>query len=231
MKKYIVILLCSLPLLCRAQDSIEGAWLSREGTIETVLQVLPAYITVTHFDEENKSFSWTWGGSYVLSKRGKMEVDIHFDSRDSAAVGQLKTCDFALLSGTKMNFIGSGFERIDAAKETPLAGVWRISSRGNGEGEMREMPLRARRTLKVLTGTRFQWIAMNIETGQFFGTGGGTYTLENGQYTEHIRFFSRDGSRVGAELSFDAKVGEEEWLHSGKSSKGSPIKEVWSKID
>jgi hypothetical protein len=61
------------------------------------------------------------------------------------------------------------------------------------------------------------------------GTGGGTYTFANGKYTEHIEFFSRDSSRVGAALTFDGKLENGDWHHSGLSSKGDPIYEVWSR--
>src|SRR5574343_326746 len=82
---------------------------------------------------------------------------------------------------------------------------------------------------KLLTGTRFQWFAINIETGEFSGTGGGTYQFINGKYTENIEFFSRDSSRVGASLQFSAKIEEGKWHHSGLSSKGDPIYEIWTR--
>ena len=50
-----------------------------------------------------------------------------------------------------------------------------------------------------------------------------------GQYTEKIKYFSRDNSRVGARLQFDFELQQGKWHHSGKSSKGKPIYEVWSK--
>lgn len=111
-----------------------------------------------------------------------------------------------------------------------MAGVWRITGRKQGD-EMAQMPLRDRRTLKILSGTRFQWVAINIKTGEFSGTGGGRYTFENGKYTEHIEFFSRDNTRVGASLTFDGKVENGQWHHSGLSSAGSPIYEIWSKLE
>jgi len=43
-----------------------------------------------------------------------------------------------------------------------------------------------------------------------------------------LLFFSGDGSRVGASLSFDYEIIENEWHHSGLSSKGKPIHEIWS---
>jgi hypothetical protein len=87
----------------------------------------------------------------------------------------------------------------------------------------------ARRTMKILSGTRFQWIAYNVETKQFFGTGGGTYSTVDGKYTENIDFFSRDQSRVGMSLEFTFAIDDEGgWRHSGKSSKGDTIDEIWT---
>ncbi len=99
----------------------------------------------------------------------------------------------------------------------------------NRDGKMNEMKPGPRKTLKILSGTRFQWAAINTDTKEFFGTGGGTYTFKDGKYTENIEFFSRDNSRVGASLSFDGKVDGKRWHHSGKSSKGDPIAEVWTR--
>jgi hypothetical protein len=87
----------------------------------------------------------------------------------------------------------------------------------------------ARRTMKILSGTRFQWIAYNTETKEFFGTGGGTYQTQNGKYTENIEFFSRDNSRVGSRLEFDFAVDGGNWNHKGLSSKGDPIDEIWTR--
>jgi hypothetical protein len=94
---------------------------------------------------------------------------------------------------------------------------------------MGEMQMGPRKTLKICSGGRFQWMAINPETKEFFGTGGGTYTLKDGKYTETLEFFSRDNSRVGASLGFDAKVEGNKWQHTGKSSKGDRVNEVWTK--
>ena len=56
-------------------------------------------------------------------------------------------------------------------------------------------------------------------------------TFENGKYTEHIEFFSRDSSRVGASLGFDGKIENGAWHHSGLSSRGEPIYEIWKHLN
>jgi hypothetical protein len=118
---------------------------------------------------------------------------------------------------------------LDDGKPGALAGAWLFTGRVTDTGIEKRVP-GARRTMKILSGTRFQWIAYNIETKEFFGTGGGTYTSVNGKYTETIDVFSRDNSRVGAKLDFNFSLSPEgDWHHSGKSSKGDPINEIWSK--
>jgi hypothetical protein len=104
-----------------------------------------------------------------------------------------------------------------------------MTSRKRGEEMVSRSINQARRTLKLLSGKRFQWIAFNVETKEFSGTGGGTYTTKDGTYTENIEFFSRDHSRVGASLEFTYELIDGHWHHSGLSSKGSPIYEIWSK--
>jgi len=109
-----------------------------------------------------------------------------------------------------------------------LQGKWVMSGRyNNGEFRTRDTNL-PRKTMKVLIDGFFQWIAFNTETFRFSGSGGGEYEAVDGKYIEKIQYFSRDDSRVGAELDFNYEVKEGDWYHSGLSSKGNPINEVWT---
>ena len=67
-----------------------------------------------------------------------------------------------------------------------------------------------------------------METMDFRGTGGGKYAADQGSYTEVIEYFSRDNSRVGAELGFSYERKGNDWHHTGKNSKGEPLYEIWS---
>lgn len=118
------------------------------------------------------------------------------------------------------------YEKI-SSKEDELTGHWVMNGRKR-DGEISRFTPGDRRTIKILSGGRFQWVAFNSATLQFSGSGGGTYTTKNGKYTENIEFFSRDDSRVGASLEFDFEVKDGEWHHSGKSSKGDDLYEIWS---
>ncbi len=124
---------------------------------------------------------------------------------------------------------GTEFSRLDDGKPGKLFGAWLFSNRiRNGEMGTPRSADNPRKTMKILSGTRFQWIAYNTETKEFMGTGGGTFTTKDGKYIENIDFFSRDNSRVGASLEFDYELKGNDWHHKGFSSKGDPIYEIWS---
>lgn len=211
-------------------SALNGAWSTAEGTVEQSLIIADGYCMLTKYDKVNKQFVHSFGGP--LSADGKqLTLKVEFNSSDKSQVGKTLNFPFDIKKNVLTSSIGGAkakWQRTDDGTGA-LAGNWRITQRRQ-DGKMAELPLRARRTLKLLTGTRFQWAAINIETGEFSGTGGGSYTFENGKYTEHIEFFSRDNSRVGASLSFDGKVENGDWIHSGLSSRGDPIYEVWSRM-
>ena len=212
-----------------SKPSIEGAWQNKSGEKESVLLFQDGYFTETEYTENE--FVKSRGGPYVI-KNNAIEVLVEFDSADSGEVGSKQVFSFSL-SNEKLEVsfeTPATYARIDNVNSA-LAGVWKINQREQ-EGKLVAIhQTGARKTLKMLTGTRFQWFAINPETKQFSGTGGGTYTFENGKYTESILFFSRDDSRVGTKLTFDGKIENGQWHHSGLSSKGDKIYEVWGKIN
>jgi hypothetical protein len=154
-----------------------------------------------------------------------------FNSAKPEVVGTEVSTPVGLNNG-KLTLMTDGSKeewiRVDNGMPGALSGAWLITGRMS-DGKMSKMTPGARRTMKILSGTRFQWIAYNVETKEFSGTGGGTYTTENGKYTENILFFSRDNNRVGTSLQFDFALEDGNWRHKGLSSKGDPIDEVWTK--
>lgn len=231
MKKLLLLftLCCSFLGILRAEDSPVGAWKSTSGEVTSVLLITATWFTVTDYDSQR--FISSYGGSWKQAGDAQVDVTIHFNTANASQVGKNSTVPVGMENGQLITN-GPGGEkqewtRIDDGSG-PLAGSWQITSRET-EGKMKAIPNGARRTMKILTGTRFQWVAINQETGEFFGSGGGTYTFENGTYTEKIEFFSRDSSRVGASLSFKGSVNGNNWDHSGKSSKGDPIHEIWTR--
>ncbi len=209
--------------------SLTGAWHLQQGSIEQVLIFQDGYFSHSIFDKVNKKFISTYGGIYKTNAKA-FNLLIEFDTRSKEGVG--KEISFSHNVTEKqmvsdINGVQQSWIRIDEGKDK-LAGIWRITGR-MVDGKVNQMQRGDRKTVKLLSGTRFQWMAINPATKEFFGTGGGTYTFSDGKYTENIEFFSRDSTRIGASLTFDGNVQDEVWNHSGKSSKGDPVNEVWTK--
>lgn len=214
-----------------SQQTLSGAWYLNKGSEEQVLLFQDGYFSHTVFDKPNKKFVSTYGGIY--KGNGKtLKLKIEFDTRSKESVGKeisfLHEVTGKQLSAT-INGTQESWSRIDEGRDK-LAGVWRITGR-MVDGTINQMQRGDRKTLKLLSGTRFQWMAINPATKEFFGTGGGTYTFIDGKYTEHIEFFSRDSSRVGASLTFEGSVKDGVWHHSGNNSKGERLQELWTKED
>ncbi|MEC7754261.1 membrane or secreted protein [Roseivirga sp. UBA1976] len=219
-------------------NALEGAWELETVNGEhfahrAVLLIEEPYVFYTEFDEEGKRFIGSQGGMVEIIAN-KLFYTNEFNTWDESQIGQRVEMT-AELKANKVTFsytVGEAtntmvFNRIDTGN-SDLAGAWRITDRMQ-EGEMRAMSQGARKTIKVITGTRFQWAAYNPENKQFSGTGGGTISLKDGKYTEHIEFFSRNPDRVGASLTFNYEVNGSKWVHSGLSSAGEPIKEIWTR--
>ncbi|MEZ2413943.1 hypothetical protein ACA086_03200 [Muriicola sp. E247] len=114
------------------------------------------------------------------------------------------------------------------SKDQDLDGAWLFATRGPDTGQDRRGESNPRKTLKFLMDGHFQWIAYHTETMRFSGTGGGSFTSEDGVYTENIDYFSRDNSRVGASLNFNYERKGDDWHHTGKNSRGEPMYEIWA---
>jgi hypothetical protein len=216
---------------CLAQSlDLSGAWES--GTNENHITMIMAgrYFAAAIYNKANGTYVGTCGGTWRIEKNQFIEVH-EFNTMKSEWIGTEHKSEVSLKSG-QLRFItaeGSDeFTKIDSGSPGQLGGAWLITGRMTDSGMQMRTP-GPRKTMKILSGTRFQWIAYNHETKEFFGTGGGTYTTANGKYTEHIEFFSRDNSRVGTKLQFDFSIEESNWHHKGLSSKGEPIDERWTK--
>ncbi|WP_129715415.1 membrane or secreted protein [Pedobacter sp. SYP-B3415] len=227
-----------LTILCMASISVQaqttalaGAWQLNEGNNQHHLFFQDGYFF--HTVQSGSQFLSSQGGTYEV-KNNAIAATILYDAADSTRVGSAMNVPFSV-AGDKlvlqMPEAEVGFTRVDDGK-APLAGVWRITGRAGDDGKVANIhQTGTRQTYKLLTGTKFQWVAIDPGKKQFSGTGGGSYTFTNGKYTEKIEFFSRDASRVGASLTFDGKLQDGHWHHSGLSSKGAKIYEVWSRVN
>lgn len=228
MTKYVAILFCFSALTgASAQTSLTGSWEHRMETFQTRIYA-GNYFAESDYNLDGKLFIGTYGGTYELKGDTIIET-IEFDSRRPELIGTQQKKSLKVSKDGKSYQSNFLFTRVDNGTPGQLAGAWLITGRVNDKGETRRSTPGARRTMKILSGTRFQWIAYNVDTKEFFGTGGGSYTTVDRKYTETIMFFSRDNSRVGTSLGFEFSLKEGEWHHKGLSSKGEPIYEIWTK--
>ncbi|MBN8825368.1 MULTISPECIES: membrane or secreted protein [unclassified Spirosoma] len=211
------------------KNKLEGAWRLTEpsGTI-VMLTMADNYLIQTTY-EPNRFIS-TRGGAF-RQEGNQLNLMVEFDTKDSSRVGQTETYPITISKG-QLTMTSPGSNRVFtqlSELSTPLTGLWRITGRANDAGQMTMMQRGPRKTIKLLTGSRFQWVAINPQTKQFSGTGGGTYVLKSGIYTETIDFFSRDNGRVGRSLTFKAAIDQDEWHHTGQSSTGGAVNEIWTR--
>lgn len=173
------------------------------------------YIVETQFTSNPNQFLKTIGGFY--KKKGN-EIIVKLEFNSNFSKDSLKTISIS---------DNSKWKKISGVNSL-LQGKWLMSGRVRGKTERRRDTNQPRKTMKILVDGYFQWIAFNTNTFSFMGTGGGSYTAENGTYKEKIDYFSRDNKKVGISLSFSYSKNGQDWHHKGFSSKGDPIHEIWA---
>lgn len=234
MKTFVYVTLILTLNLATAQ-SFEGSWklvsLNNETLTdrEVVKIVVDGYFSLGSRNLEDNSFLGAAGGEYKIDGDYLIEKR-DFDTYDASKINEEREYQLLWLSDDKVEISDKEHRKVWqrlAKDENELSGNWVITGRKRN-GQMNEMTPGDRRTIKILNGNRFQWVAFNSATKSLNATGGGTYSAKNGIYTEHIGFFSRDKNRVGDSLNFEFDVINGQWHHQGKSSKGQPIYEIWS---
>ncbi len=192
------------------------------------LTVSDNYIIHSAYHVNPPIFVETWGGFYEMTGNS-VTITLEFNSNYDDDGVKSRLVQIEMMDDTlKFGSPGLSYKKSKPMSQA-LDGHWLFATRGPDTGQERRGDDQARKTLKVLVDGTFQWIAYNTENFKFFGTGGGSYTAKDGVYTENIEFFSRDNSRVGAELQFKYEVDGNDWHHTGKNSRGEPLYEIWSK--
>lgn len=234
MKKYSIIksifyvLIFAPAAIINAQIS-PGVYISDLDNVRHELKMTDNYMIHTIYEKSPARFIKTTGGFYSADN-SVLDVKLEFNSNHEAdGITNLnlpfELQDGQLVLGTSPKLTFSQVESL----EQELDGQWLFATRGPDTGQERRGDESPRKTLKYLQDNRFQWIAYNTETFKFSGTGGGSFSSEDGVYIEKIEFFSRDDSRVGAELKFNYELKNSDWHHKGKNSKGEPMYEIWAR--
>ena len=239
--KTILALLFSITLftnkILSQTSTINGSWQGKDASGNTLTMICSDnYLMFAVYDLSQKKYLKSGGGTYelsVVSGKNIFSYKRDFSTEDSTVVG-LTVANFYTVDKNELSLtegpLAGNWKRIDESKSPKaMNATWRIRAREGADFKMQAMLKGPRKTLKILSGGRFQWAAFNTDTHQFFGTGGGTYTLKDGKYTENIEFFSLDNKRVGASLTFDCVINGKDWTHAGQSSTGTRVHEIWEK--
>lgn len=232
MKKIIFLIIYTLLVTNTNAQSFIGAWERNHNSengeeLKSVVIFSDGYQAISTYESKSGKFINSNGGTWELMG-DTMTEKVEFDTNNPDRVGSEVTFKVKITE-TTMSIVGTDmeFQRIDDGLPGDLKGAWLMAGRvRDGKKQLRNTS-GPRKTMKLLSGKRFQWIAYNTESKKFMGTGGGTYTTKNGVYSEKIEFFSRDNSKSGIELEFEYEIIDNEWNHKGFSSKGDPLHEIW----
>lgn len=228
MKQLIILalLLCSTLVIAQAP---KGAWKSQEPTGSTsTLIVTDNYMVIASYSVLNKSYERTEGGAFTI-QGDQMTYTPEFNPSDTAKVGIPIVYTVTMKDGilTLKYEEAMVWMKIDDGGNSSLSGTWKVSEKDN---DLKMQQTGTRKTVKLLSGTRFQWISFDTVEKTFYKTGGGTYSLKNGKYTEKIEFLSSDNNRVGTTQVFDSKLDGGVWDYKGTNTAGKPVHEVWEKM-
>ncbi|MBY0433096.1 MAG: membrane or secreted protein [Cyclobacteriaceae bacterium] len=161
-----ILLAVGLPAWGQTVD-ITGAWQTGTDEARTVLIIAPKQYAVSVYNLNDKTFAGTYGGQWRMDKNQFVELQ-EFNTLQPDRIGVEQAS--ALRAEKEKLMIGTQeFTRVDKGAPGVLAGAWLITGRMTDKGLQTITP-GARKTMKILSGTRFQWIAYNSETKEFFGT-------------------------------------------------------------
>ncbi len=225
-----IILLSSLKTIKIDTKDIVGAWGYGPLEKKTVMINTDKVFSVATYNVPGKKFISSYGGTWRVDGN-KLIKKIEWNSMDTSEVGKEIIDDIQITTGklvTKQT--SETWSRLDDGKPGELMGAWIITGNFiNDTASKRANPFFPRRTMKVLSGKYFHWIAYNVATKAFMNAGGGTYTTANGKYTENIEFFTKTPESVGKSLAFDYSFVNGNWRHKGQKSTGGAMDECWSR--
>jgi hypothetical protein len=204
-----------------------GAWGYGEPQNKTVMVVADNVFAVAQYDLPGKKLLHSYGGTWKIDGN-KLIKKMEWDSKDSLQVGKEITEVIQITNGKLIT--NQTWNRLDDGSPGALKGAWIITGTYRDDKvSKRPNAFYPRRTMKVLSGKNFHWIAYNVVTKKFDNAGGGTYSTANNKYTETIEFFTKTSESVGKSLTFDYSFVDGDWRHKGEKSTGGAMDECWSR--
>ena len=210
--------------------AIKGAWEYGPANNHTVMINTDKVFSVATYDGPGKKFISSYGGTWRVDGN-KLIQKIEWNSKEPEQVGKELSYDITV-AGNKLTITQTkeNWNKVSDGKADDLTGAWVITGNyTNDKVSKRPSPFFPRRTMKVIAGSRFHWIAYNVQDKQFINAGGGSYSAKDGKYTEQVEFFTKTPESVGKTLNFQYSFVDGDWRHKGEKSTGGPLDECWTK--
>ena len=232
MMRISILLSILMSLQLSTAQELNGAWQKIEQNtddLKTIKLYSDSYFTSSTYLESSGEFISASGGIYSLSNSDYIE-NYEIDSKSRAVTGTYLNFDFEIKNDTlnlqdKNSRNKEIWVKIDSSDGKNIT-CWKIHEVFR-ESRWQTIEDSPRKTLKMLTDNYYQVLALNSQTGEFFGSSGGQWTFEDGKHHEIVKFFSKNPSMVKDTLTFKKEIKDSIWNHNGKSSEGEYIQERW----
>lgn len=221
-----------------AQTSIVGAWqqIDKNGNTATMI-CAENYLMFAVYNSAEQKYVYAGGGSFQILKAESKTILSYkndFYTKDSTLVGltiaNIFTLDKNSLTIEQGPLIGIWTRLEEKNNPSPIVNsLWRLRAKEDKAFKMQTVFKGPLKTLKLLSGEHFQWASFNIDTHQFFGTLGGTFSKRNEKYTEQIIFSSKSVKEIAPSFEYDCILNGKDWIHAGQNSTGTRIHEIWEK--
>jgi len=110
-------------------------------------------------------------------------------------------------------------------------GTWQLVSFKYGDATKWSDVPDGQRHIKFLTPTHFTWVAYEVASGKVQSMAGGTYTLNDGAYTESIEYAGEGMTDYfGKKQSFTIRVEADKLRQTGQLSDGTKVEEMWRRL-
>ncbi len=231
--RFFCLLFLFFSALTTFSQSVIGAWerMDKPDLIEekSYMIITDGYVVTTKVESETGSFISTRLERWQLTDN-LFKVTLEYDTEYPEAEGGEYEAEIEI--GKKQLVLdGEKWQWIDDGSKADLSGTWKMVST-KWEGNRIDMGLdHPRRAIKILSGTRFQWIDYDKKSRTFSASAGGTYTFKDGKYSEHFEFFTNQPTWIGDSVSFTCKVENDRWYHVGSLPDEMIVDEIWRKLD
>lgn len=219
-------------------QSIAGVWqqVNPNGNTSRLI-CTENYLMFATYQTNDKHFVNTGGGTFEILKADSKTIlsfKRDFNTEDSTLVGLTVANIFSLdkntLTVVQGPLAGTWLRITEKLSTEPFSNaLWRLRAKEDKAFKMQTVFKGPFKTIKIFSGEHFQLASFNIDTHQFFGTFGGTFSKKKEKYIEKITFSSKRNKEVNNSFEYDCVINGKDWIHAGQSATGERVHEVWEK--